>query len=78
MARTIEIIYNAIIAEKQAQSELNALQPAIDDAQTLLADLTSASKVAAWRLQAWTNSLSNWIHQQLPRQWLKTVSIMRV
>jgi len=63
MARTIEIIYNAIIAEKQAQSELNALQPAIDDAQTLLADLTSASKVAAWRLQAWTMAVAVHLHE---------------
>ena len=41
MARTISEIYNAIISEKQNQTELTALQPAIDNSQTLLEDLTS-------------------------------------
>ena len=53
MARTIQTIYDSLIAEKQSQTALNGLQPAIDDAQTLLNDLTSTSKVAKWRLDLW-------------------------
>ena len=50
MARTIGEIYDLLVAEKNNQPTLAALQPAIDDEQTLLSDLTSASKVAIWRL----------------------------
>jgi hypothetical protein len=65
MARTIQEIYDSIIAEKEAQTELNALQPAIDDSQTLLADLTTTSKVAIWRLWAWTVAVAVNVHENI-------------
>lgn len=65
MARSISEIYDSIIAEKQNQASLNALQPAIDDSQTLLADLTTTSKVAIWRLWAWTTAVALNIHENV-------------
>ncbi len=53
MARTIQQVYDDLIVEKQSQTALNGLQPAIDDAQTLLNNLTTTSKVAKWRLDLW-------------------------
>jgi hypothetical protein len=53
MARTTQQIYDALIAEKNSNATLNALQPNIDNAQNLLTDLTSPSKVAIWRLYYW-------------------------
>lgn len=53
MARTTNDIYNSIVAEKNAMTELNALQPNVDSSQTLLNDVTSTSKVAEWRLWIW-------------------------
>ncbi|WP_317899415.1 hypothetical protein [Aurantibacillus circumpalustris] len=53
MARTPKYWYDIMIAEKNTFSNLNIYQPNIDSAQTLLADLTSQSKVAIWRLQFW-------------------------
>jgi len=63
--RTIQVIYDEIIAEKEAQTELNALQPAIDDSQTLLSDLTSTSKVALWRLWAWITAVAINVHENI-------------
>lgn len=65
MARTIQVIYDSIIAEKQNQTALNALQPAIDDSQTLLNDLTSTSKVAIWRLWAWLTAVAINVHENV-------------
>lgn len=65
MARTISEIYNAIVAEKQAFTELNALQPAIDSSQQLLADLNSTSKVANWRLFTFIVAVAIWVHESL-------------
>lgn len=42
-----------MIAEKNTYSNLNVYQPTIDDAQTLLTDIKSTSKVARWRLVFW-------------------------
>lgn len=50
MARSIDEIYDAIITEKETFPSLTGLEPAPDDSQTFLADLTSNSKVAIWRL----------------------------
>jgi hypothetical protein len=57
MARTILQIYDEIIQEKQSMSVLVDLQPGMDSAQTLLADLTSTSKVAIWRLWAFVTAV---------------------
>lgn len=65
MARTIQEIYDAIILEKQNTPMLNALQPSIDDSQTLLNDLTSTSKVAVWRLWAWVMAAAIYLHESL-------------
>lgn len=53
MARSVDEIYDSIIAEKNTMANLNVYEPNIDDAQTLLTDLKSTSKVARWRLVFW-------------------------
>jgi hypothetical protein len=50
MARTIDEIYNAIIVEKELQTDLAPLLPNPETANTLLSELSSGSKVAVWRL----------------------------
>jgi len=65
MARTINEIHDQIITEKQSMNELNALQPEIDDAQTLLDDLKSSSLVAKWRLWVFLTAVAIWIHEKL-------------
>jgi hypothetical protein len=53
MARSVKYWYDYMIAEKTTMASLNALQPVIDDAQTLLTDVTTTSRVARWRLWLW-------------------------
>lgn len=53
MARSITYWYDYLIAEKNTMAQLNALQPSIDNTQTLLTDLKSTSRVARWRLIFW-------------------------
>lgn len=65
MARTITAIYDEIVTEKSELSELSALQPSIDDSQTLLSDLTTTSKVAVWRLWAFVTAVTIWTHEKL-------------
>lgn len=65
MARSIQTIYDEIIAEKQSMAALTGLQPAIDDSQNLLADLTSTSKVAIWRLWAFLMAVALNIHENI-------------
>jgi hypothetical protein len=65
VARSISEIYDALILEKNNQTQLNALQPNIDNAQNLLNDLTSPSKVARWRLDLWVVSVGTWIIEVL-------------
>ena len=63
--RTINDIYNEIVLEKQNQTALDALLPASDSASNLLSDLTSDSKVAIWRLWAYTMAVAIWTHEEL-------------
>lgn len=63
MARTIAEIYDALIDEKENQASLNALVPNPDSAQTLLADLTSNSKVAIWRLWYFVVAVAIFVHE---------------
>lgn len=63
MARKIEHIYNALIAEKNSFSSLTELQPQVDDAQTLLSDINSSSKVADWRLWLWLVAFAHHLHE---------------
>lgn len=65
MARTIQEIYNVMVAEKETLTELNALQPNIDSSQTLLTDLTSASRVAVWRLLFFVIAVCIWTNEKL-------------
>lgn len=65
MARTIQTIYDEIIAEKEQQTELNALVPNPDSSQTFLSDLTTASKVAIWRLFMWVIAVAIWSHEKI-------------
>lgn len=65
MARTINEIYNEMIAEKQSNAVLNDLQPNIDSGQKLLSDLTTSSKVAIWRLYFYVVAVCVWSHEKL-------------
>lgn len=66
MARTPTEIYNALILEKEQQTQLAALDPnAGENAASLLADLTSGSKVAIWRLLFWVVAVALWIHESI-------------
>lgn len=65
MARTIQQIYDEMIAEKQSMAALNTLEPNISSAQTLLTDLTSSSKVAIWRLMFFVMAVGIWTHEKL-------------
>jgi hypothetical protein len=65
MARSIQTIYDEIIAEKNNNAALNGLQPNIDDSQTLLDDLNTTSKVAIWRLWAFVIAVAINIHENV-------------
>ena len=65
MSRSLTDIYDALAAEKAAQSELAALQPNMDTAQGLLTDLTTPSRVARWRLMLWVVAVGTWVLEQL-------------
>ncbi len=65
MARSINEIYDQMVLEKQNMSTLSGLQPNIDNSQTLLADLTSTSKVAVWRLIFFVVAVAIWVHEVL-------------
>ena len=65
MSRTVTEIYDALIAEKEANSELIGLVPDPDTAQTLLSDLTTNSKVAIWRLMFWVLAVGIWVHEKI-------------
>jgi len=58
MARTIQEIYDSIIQEKETLSSLSGLLPVGTSYATLLSDLSSASKVAIWRLIAYVVAVS--------------------
>ncbi len=59
MARKDTEIYDALIAEKNAQVSLNGLQPSVDNAQQLLSDVQSPSRVADWRLWLWLYAVAS-------------------
>lgn len=65
MARTIQEIMDVMIAEKQTMATLNGLQPNPDAYQTFLNDLTTASKVAIWRLIFFVVAVAIWTHEKL-------------
>jgi len=53
MARSIIYWYDIINSERQTMASLNSLEPNINDAQALLSDVKTTSKVARWRLWLW-------------------------
>jgi len=53
MAETTEQNYDELITEKNSQTALNGLQPAVDDSQKLLQDLSEPDAVEDWRLWLW-------------------------
>lgn len=65
MARTVQEIYNEMVAEKETMTNLSALQPNVDSFQTLLTNLTSASSVAGWRLLFWAIAYGIWLVETL-------------
>lgn len=65
MARTVKEIYNEMVLEKQQMTVLSSLQPSIDNAQNLLSDLTTQSKVAIWRLLFFVTAVAIWVHEKL-------------
>jgi hypothetical protein len=65
MSRTLTDIYNALATEKAAQPELEALVPELDNAQQLLSDLNTPSRVARWRLMLWVVAVAIWVHERL-------------
>ncbi len=50
MARSVQTIYDSLIAEKESLSSLDSLAPMGETYSSLLASITSASKTAIWRL----------------------------
>jgi len=65
MARSIRTIYDEMITEKESNILLNELQPNVSSYQTLMSDLTSASKVAVWRLLFFVVAVSIWTVDKL-------------
>lgn len=65
MARTLSEIYQQLVDEKQAMTNLSALQPNTDSLQTLLTDLTTSSKVAIWRLFFYVVAFGIWVAENL-------------
>lgn len=63
--QSIQEIYDKMVTEKNSQSELLNLQPAIDSSQKLLQDLTSTSQVSVWRNIFWNSAYSQFLHQQV-------------
>lgn len=64
MARSINDIYNALLIEKEANTTLTALEPnAGENATNLLANLSSGSKVAIWRLLFWMVAFAIYMHE---------------
>lgn len=65
MARSIEAIYNALVQVKEEQLELTGLAPEMDNAQQLLQDLQTPSRVARWRNVFWVVAAAIWLHERL-------------
>jgi hypothetical protein len=63
--RTINEIYDEIIAEKETQTVLDDLTPNPETSLGLLNDLSSSSKVAIWRLWAYIVAVAIWVHEQM-------------
>lgn len=67
MSRTISEIFDEIILEKETFNSLAGLESPVvpDTAQNMLTELTTASKVAIWRLMFWVIAVAIFIHEKL-------------
>ncbi len=65
MARGISVIYNEMIAEKETIVVLAEFEPSPDSFETFLADITTRSKVAIWRLLFYVVAVAIWAHEML-------------
>jgi len=71
MARTIAQIYDALNKVKANMQELhdfvvdNKPGYTLDNAETLLSDLSSKNKVAIWRLWLWLMAVASWMVESL-------------
>jgi hypothetical protein len=63
--KTINQIYNEIIAEKETFTSLSGLAPAGDNAANLIAQLSAGSKVAIWRLICYINAVAIYVSQEV-------------
>jgi len=64
--RTINEIYNSIIAEKESNVALTTLDPSAgENATALLSELSSGSKVAIWRLIFWITAVAIWFLENI-------------
>lgn len=76
MSRTLFQIYDSITTEKQTMTTLNGLLPSIDDSQTLLTDLTTASRVAIWRLWAFIIAVAIWTHENIWDKFKEEIEVL--
>lgn len=65
MARTIAEIYDEIVSVKEGSSELEGLLPLNETSQNFLAENSSGSKVAIWRLWCWIFATVCWLQEVL-------------
>lgn len=65
MARTINEIQDEMLATKTASTELTALEVLTDSERSSLANLTSTSKVAIWRLMIYVIAVAIFILEKL-------------
>ncbi len=77
MARSVQEIYDALIAEKEALAILSGLEPNPDEFQTFLQDLTSSSKVAIWRLFIYVVAFGHWVIEVLFDRHVETVTALK-
>lgn len=61
MARSIQEIFDSIVAEKENMNSLDGLLPSGTKYQNVLSELSSGSKVAVWRLIVYIIAVAHWI-----------------
>lgn len=65
MSRTLEEIQEAILLKKEETASLSALEVLTTNEKNTVADLTSNSKAAIWRLWVFIQAFAIWIHEQI-------------
>jgi hypothetical protein len=77
MARTIEQIYDDIIAEKDSKATLSGLLPADADFQDLYNDITTQSKASQWRLWVYIHAYATFVLESLFELFKKDVEVIK-